>query len=228
MNRGSMLLQALAAALWTVLAAASLPAQHASPQARQEIANAQALMGRGQYREALQDPVPPGDLAEARRMVADPRRALETIAPDFSFTTLGGARISSGALRGKVVLLDFWGTWCEACVSAEPAIASLYQKFSREPFELIAISSDSDDAAWRSFIAKNKMVWPEYRDASEQIIHAFSVYYFPTYIVIDPDGIVRYRTSGYGQGTYAEIVAAIRRALEARPTEEEGFLAWWP
>jgi tetratricopeptide (TPR) repeat protein len=200
----------------------------------------------------LNYPVPPDYMAQARQLIADPRRAREPFAPEFSFAALGGERISTEALRGKVVLVEFWGTWCHACLAAEPAIAKIYRKFSAQPdgtasprtgatvkggatqesaeraFVLLGISSDTDDTAWRAYIAKTKVAWPEYRDEYQRVLRAFSIYYYPTFVVIGPDGIIRYRSSGFGQGSSSEIEDAISRALGNPPSEEEGFPFWWP
>jgi thiol-disulfide isomerase/thioredoxin len=176
----------------------------------------------------LKNPVPPDYVPEARRMFADPRRAREPFAPDFSLTAFDGERISSEALRGKVVLLDFWGTWCHACLAAEPAIARVYKKYSGRPFELLAISSDTDEAAWRGYIAQHKIAWPEYRDDSHGILRAFSIYYYPTFIVIGPEGIIRYRSFGYSREEVAELEDAIGRALEPGASEGDQILFWWP
>src|SRR5215218_1784706 len=98
-------------------------------------------------------------------MAENPRRARENYAPDFSFTSSEGEHIALGDLRGKVVLLDFWGTWCPPCVDSVPELRTLHKCYSNEPwFVLIGISSDNDEEKWQEFTVKNKMIWPQYRD----------------------------------------------------------------
>ena len=133
----------------------------------------------------------------ARKMVENPRRARENYAPDFSFTSSEGEHISLEDLRGKVVVLDFWGTWCGPCVESVPSLRNLHKKFSKDDsFVLIGISSDTDDNVWREFTAKNKMIWPQYLDRDRRIQRAYRVRAFPTYVVIDHEGIVRYQSEG--------------------------------
>lgn len=89
------------------------------------------------------------NVENAKRLVANPRRARENYAPDFSFTSLDGEHITLDDLKGKVVLLDFWGTWCPPCVESVPELRNLHKKYSKEPsFVLIGISSDSEDGVW--------------------------------------------------------------------------------
>ena len=156
-------------------------------------------------------------LDEARKLIENPRRARENYAPDFSITTSEGEYITLEDLRGKVVLLDFWATWCAPCVASTPAFRSLYKRFQKEPsFVMIAISSDREAEKWREFIAKNQMVWPQYRDRDSKVQRAFEVRSYPTYILIDHEGIVRFRHSGFGSSGTAQIEEAISKALKMK------------
>ena len=154
-----------------------------------------------------------GYFETARKLAENPRRARENYAPDFSFTSSEGEYITLDDLKGKVVMLDFWGTWCPPCVASVPELRNLYKRYSKEPsFVLIGISSDYDEAAWREFTNKNKMIWPQYRDRDRRIAEAFNIRAFPTYIIIDHEGIVRFQSSGYGS---ANLDAAIRKQMKA-------------
>lgn len=160
----------------------------------------------------------------AERFVENPRRARENYAPDFSFTSLEGEYVSLDDLKGKVVLLDFWGTWCPPCVESIPDLRNLHKRYSKEPsFVLIGISSDSDDEIWREFTAKNKMIWTQYRDRDRRIQRAFGVRAFPTYVVIDHEGIVRYQTVGMSWSRAASLDEAIRKQVKivAKTTEAQ-------
>ena len=154
-------------------------------------------------------------LEKARQMVENPRRARENYAPEFSFTSSEGEHISLDDLRGKVVVLDFWGTWCPPCVDSVPELRGLHKRYSKEPsFMLIGISSDSDEGAWRDFISKNKMIWPQYWDRDRRIQRAFGVRAFPTYIVIDHEGIVRFQSVGTSWQRSASLEDAIRKQVK--------------
>jgi peroxiredoxin len=161
-------------------------------------------------------------LESARKMAENPRRARENYAPDFSFTSSEGEYISLDDLHGKVVVLDFWGTWCPPCVESVPDLRNLQKRYSKEPsFVLISISSDHDEEAWRDFTAKNKMVWPQYLDKDHHIQRAFGVHAFPTYIVIDHEGIVRYQSIGLNWQRAASLSDAVGKLVKvvAKSTE---------
>ena len=169
--------------------------------------------------EALQQYLkaqPNGSLAEsARKMAGNPRRARENYAPDFSFTSLSGEIVSLDSLQGKVVLLDFWGTWCGPCVESIPELRQLHKKYANEPsFVLIGISSDRDDDVWREFTEKNKMAWPQYRDKDRKIQRAFGVGSFPTYVILDHEGIMRHRSSGMTWSRAASLDREIKNQLK--------------
>jgi len=156
----------------------------------------------------------PATVAEARRIIASPIRAREPFAPDFNFTTLEKENISNTSLRGKVILLDFWGTWCPPCRESVPIIRNLNKRYSGKPFQLVGVSSDDDEDVWRTYIEAQHMNWSEYIDLSGDVQSAFKIESFPTYIVLDKDGVVRYRQSGLGESTQGDIEDAINKALK--------------
>lgn len=162
----------------------------------------------------------PKTAAEARSYIADPRRAREPYAPDFSFMTLEKTQVSLASLRGRVVLLDFWGSWCPPCRASVPTIASLHKNYAKKDkdVEFFGISSDTDETAWRQFVAAHNMDWPEYIDLDNHVQDAFNVDSYPTYIVLDRNGIIRFRQSGFDeQMTGSEISDAINKALKEKP-----------
>ena len=159
---------------------------------------------------------PKGAQFDAARQLADnPRRARENYAPDFSFTSLQGEYISLEDLRGKVVVLDFWGTWCPPCVDSVPELRNMHKRYSKDgSVVLLGISSDGDEDVWREFTERNKMVWPQYRDKDRRIHRAFGVRSFPTYIVIDHEGIVQYQSVGTSWLRSAALHDAIRKQVK--------------
>ena len=136
------------------------------------------------------------DAALVRRWIENPIRAKYTAAPQFEFTSLKGEKVSLTGLEGKVVVLDFWGTWCPPCRESVPELKELTKKYSADKLVVISISSDTDEQKWVKFIADNKMEWIQYRDSDRRILSAYNVHSFPTYVVIDKDGSIRERISG--------------------------------
>jgi thiol-disulfide isomerase/thioredoxin len=158
------------------------------------------------------------NVTEARRMVANPVRAREPFAPDFSFTSHDKEAISNSLLRGKVVLMDFWGTWCPPCRESVPVLRNIQKKYAGKSFQLVGVSSDDDEDVWRTFIEAQKMNWTEYIDLPGEVLEAFKIESFPTYIVLDKDGVMRFRQSGFGDTTAGELEDAINKALK-RPSD---------
>ena len=150
----------------------------------------------------------------ATKMIENPRRARENYAPDFAFTSLDGDYVSLEELRGKVIVLDFWATWCGPCTASVPDLRNLHRKYVGNPsFVMIGISADFDDQAWRTFTSQNKMLWTHYRDQDRKIQRAFGIHAYPTYIVIDHEGIWRYQSIGAGYRSAIGLEDAIRKYL---------------
>jgi len=114
------------------------------------------------------------------------------MAPPFSLTTLDGQRISMDGLAGKVVLIDFWATWCGPCREALPHIRNIAKRFDGQPFVVLSISLDSDEAKWKEAVEKNGMTWMQYRDGGfgGWIAKEFNVTAIPATFTIDADGVL--------------------------------------
>jgi thiol-disulfide isomerase/thioredoxin len=153
-------------------------------------------------------------LEEARKLIANPLRARAPFAPDFSFMTVQNQTVSNAALRGKVVLMDFWGTWCPPCRESVPALRELNKKYAGKPFQLVSVSSDDDEDVWKTFIKSERMDWSQYIDLQGRVLHSFKVESFPTFVVLDKDGVIRFRQSGEGPTTEADLEDAIGKYIK--------------
>jgi peroxiredoxin len=127
------------------------------------------------------------------RYIARPELARARMAPPFSFTSTDGKVIAMDDLQGKVVLLDFWATWCEPCREALPHIRKVSKKFQGQPLVILSVSLDSDETKWKEFIGKNEMTWPQYRDGgfTGPIATMFGVTAIPHTFTIDADGVLQ-------------------------------------
>ena len=133
------------------------------------------------------------DRQRALRYITRPELVRARMAPPFAVTTIDGKRISMDELQGKVVLLDFWATWCGPCREALPHIRNVAKKFQGEPLVILSVSLDDDEQKWKDFINKNEMTWPQYRDAGSdgQIAKMFGVAAIPHTFTIDADGVLQ-------------------------------------
>lgn len=132
----------------------------------------------------------------AKKLSANPKRGREEFAPQFELTTLQGQHVSLQQLSGKMVVLDFWATWCPPCRASVPELKNLTKKYPEDRLVLISISGDKDETAWREFVSKHDMTWSQGRDPDRKLGDLFNVHAFPTYLVIDGDGAVRERIVG--------------------------------
>jgi thiol-disulfide isomerase/thioredoxin len=155
------------------------------------------------------------DYARAARFSAHPELARARVPPNFRLTTLDGQTLTLEGLTGKVVLLDFWATWCGPCREALPRIHELAQRFQGQPFVVVSISMDKDETKWKEFIAKNGMTWMQYRDGYFEgpIAKMFDVNAIPATFTIDADGVLQDQHVGD-----AEIEGKIKKLI-ARANE---------
>lgn len=155
------------------------------------------------------------EAASAKKFIMDPRRAREPFAPDFSFTTYDGEYLSLEDLRGKVVLIDFWATWCPPCVKATPGLKKIQAKFQDQPFVLLGISVDNSRGEWQSFIVGNSLKWHHYLDERRQLARAFNIEAYPSYLLLDHDGIVRHTWRGYNSSVDGDIESKAKKLIQA-------------
>lgn len=158
----------------------------------------------------------------ALRYVDNPDLARARMAPAFSVTTLDGRQVSLDGLAGKVVLIDFWATWCGPCREALPHVREIAQRFSGEPLVVFSVSLDNDEAAWKTFVAKNGMTWLQYRDGgwNGPIAKLFGVTEIPHTFTIDADGVLQDEHIGDAglEGKLKKLCARARPLQEAPQT----------
>jgi thiol-disulfide isomerase/thioredoxin len=110
-------------------------------------------------------------------------------APGFSFTDFDGKTQTLSGLRGKVVLLDFWGTWCGPCVGAMPELVRLYTKYHARGFEILGIEAKDTKDTVTAFISAHQMPWPQTLEKeTDPITTLYRVSGWPTAFLVGPDG----------------------------------------
>ena len=122
-------------------------------------------------------------------------------AADFKLKSLDGKEYSLQELRGKVVLLDFWATWCGPCRRDLPAIEKLYREFNAKGLVVLGLSTGEDAGTVSSFLEVNKLSYPILLAPNEGPAKTFSVNAFPTVVLIDREGQIAMYHVGAGSET---------------------------
>ena len=134
---------------------------------------------------------------DEHKMIVASARLLARGVPDFEATTLDGDAIDPASLRGRVVLLDFWATWCWPCLEQLPALQDVYAEHHEAGFEIVGISADDaerlDEAAFRAWLDENAVPWPQVytgRGIDQELYRSFGIAGLPTTVLLDRDGRV--------------------------------------
>lgn len=130
------------------------------------------------------------ELSDAAKAALD-LMAMREEPMELSFTAVDGRKVDLADLRGKVVLVDFWATWCPPCVEEVPQLVETYEKFKGLGFEIVGISLDEDKAALEKFTAENKMTWPQFFDGKgweNEFARRFKIQSVPTLWLLDREG----------------------------------------
>lgn len=114
----------------------------------------------------------------------------EFTAPDITLKDLGGKTVSLSSLRGKPVVLDFWGSWCVWCIRGFPKMKEYYQKYVGK-FEIMGIDCNDTDEAWRKAVKDNDLPWLQvYCPEGSSVFDDYDIQGFPTKIILDTQGRV--------------------------------------
>jgi peroxiredoxin len=133
-------------------------------------------------------------------------------APDFSLAVRGGDAANLGAYAGKVVLVDFWATWCEPCRSSFPEYQALIATYA-DRVVVVGISEDDEADGIDQFAAETGVRFPLAWDGDKGVAQRYQISSMPTLFIIDRNGLVRYVHAGFRPGDEAMVRAAIDSLL---------------
>ena len=131
-------------------------------------------------------------------------------APDFTVNDLAGHPVQLSSLKGKVVLVNFWATWCPPCREEVPSLVQLNQAMQGKPFQLLAISIDEGGkGAVESFFRKAGLVLPAYLDSDGKVAKLYGTTGVPETFVVDAKGVIFKKVIGPMNWSSPEVVAAL-------------------
>jgi thiol-disulfide isomerase/thioredoxin len=151
--------------------------------------------------------------ARARQLLQSPRCATEPCLPELSFVTSDGHYATPEDLKGKVVLLSFWASWCKPCMAAVPDLKRLHAHYEKEPFVMVGVNWDHDADAMKTCLETNGIRWAQINDGSDRLGDQLGVRGIPSEILFDHEGVAIGRTTGWGQSSMRDWAGRIDVAI---------------
>ncbi len=124
-------------------------------------------------------------------------------APDFTLNDIDGNPLTLSSLRGKYVVLDFWGSWCGWCIKASPEKKESNAKY-KDNVEYLGIDCNDTEQKWKDAVEKNELPWLHVRNAdAEDVTKLYVIQGYPTKIVVDPEGKIAHIIVGESPEFYS-------------------------
>jgi thiol-disulfide isomerase/thioredoxin len=155
-----------------------------------------------------------GDLAK-KVMFEIRNLGIGKTAPEVVSHNLDDKEVKLSALKGKVVVLDFWATWCPPCRAMIPHSRELVEKMKDKPFVLISISSDAEKKTLTDFLEKEKMPWTHWWEGTKEtsVGNTWNISGIPTIYVLDAKGVIRFKQVGFNSAEPDKIDKAVEKLL---------------
>ena len=151
-------------------------------------------------------------LSAALGLMASRAMATTQPAPDFTLRSMGGPNVRLQEQRGKVVLINFWATWCGPCRQEMPLLGKLYDKYQAAGFNVLGINVDDDPRRATDIGLKTGVKFPLLLDTDKAVSARYAVETMPTTLIVDREGRIRHVHKGYFAG-YEDLYAKQIREL---------------
>ncbi len=137
------------------------------------------------------------------------------VAPDFVLKDMNGKSVRLRDLRGQVVLINLWATWCPPCRAEMPDLAALYNTYKSDGFVLLGVDDQEPKETVSDFMLHNPLPYPILLDADSRVARAYSTDFLPASFLIDRRGVLRATLPG--QNSRAKLEAALKPLLAEKP-----------
>lgn len=134
-------------------------------------------------------------------------------APDITLKSTTGKNVRLADLKGKVVMVNFWASWCGPCRQEMPLLEKIYSDYKDAGFELLGVNIDAEIEDRDNFLASTKISFPVLDDSANTASEAFNVEAMPSSFFIDKDGNLTYLHKGYKPGEENDYIAQIKKLL---------------
>jgi len=135
-------------------------------------------------------------------------------APTFELNVMGGKQLGLDELRGQVVLINFWASWCGPCRTEMPRLDALYRKYKAAGVTLVGINVEPDSGDARNYLKSTPVTFPILFDTDSKVSKLYEVAGMPSTVILDRKGTVRYIHRGYKPGeedAYLDQIRALMR-----------------
>jgi peroxiredoxin len=136
-------------------------------------------------------------------------------APDFSLPTLEEREIGLGKFKGKVVLLNFWASWCAPCQEELPELEKIYRKYQERGFEVIGVNIDKKQANAEKFVRRFGLTFPVMLDPESAVVGEYRAHAMPMSYLIDQEGVIRQLFFGFNRKKLPAMEAAVVEVMGA-------------
>jgi peroxiredoxin len=140
--------------------------------------------------------------------------ASASMAPTFALPSRSGDTVSLAQLKGKVVMLNFWASWCGPCRQEMPLLDQMHKRYSALGFTLVGVNVDADSKDAEAWLSKTPVSFPVLYDRESKVSKLYDVNAMPSTVFIDRQGNVRYQHKGYKAGDEGEYLNQIRALLK--------------
>jgi peroxiredoxin len=137
-----------------------------------------------------------------------------SVAPDFTLKSSTGKNLKLSELRGQVVMINFWASWCAPCRQEMPLLNHIYEQYHKVGFTLLGVNIDDRSETAQALAQQLGISFPVLFDADKQVSHRYDVGAMPSTLLIDRSGKVRYLHRGYRAGVEVQYDKQVRELLK--------------